>query len=218
MRIHLLLTCVDRFPRWPEAIPLTSSITAAAAQAFLSGCISHVGVPTTIVTDRGRQFESQLWSTLMTLLGSKRARTTSYHPQTNGMVECFHRQLKAALKAQPQPDSLDGRSTTWKPHRSQSGHILHCCRDGVWQNSPSSRRVLRPLSNIFFTGPIGLCFQPQNSYAGYSTFSTSSYIIDGLSTATHVLSGMMLSASYFNHHTMDGTHSSKELINTSPST
>ena len=41
----------------------------------------------------------------MTLLGSKRSRTTAYHPQANGMVERFHRQLKAALKAQPNPDA-----------------------------------------------------------------------------------------------------------------
>ena len=41
----------------------------------------------------------------MTLLGSKRALTTAYHPQTNGTVEQFHRQLKAALKAQPNPMS-----------------------------------------------------------------------------------------------------------------
>ena len=94
-----LLTCVDRFTRWPEAIPLTC-ITATVAQAFLSGC-----VPSTIVTDHGRQFESHLWSELMSLLGSKRSRTTAYHPQTNGMIERFHRQLKAALKAQPQPDA-----------------------------------------------------------------------------------------------------------------
>ena len=37
----------------------------------------------------------------MTFLGSKRIRTTSYHPQANGMVERFHRQLKTALKTHP---------------------------------------------------------------------------------------------------------------------
>lgn len=95
-----LLTCVDRFTRWPEAIPLTSITADAVSRAFLNGWISRFGVPSTIVTDRGRQFESILWNTLMSLLGSKRARTTAYHPQTNGMVERFHRQLKAALKSQ----------------------------------------------------------------------------------------------------------------------
>ena len=41
----------------------------------------------------------------MNLLGTKRSRTTAYHPQANGMVERFHRQLKAALKAQENPDA-----------------------------------------------------------------------------------------------------------------
>lgn len=100
-----LLTCVDRFTRWPEAFPITAITAEVVAQAFISGWIARFGVPSTIVTDRGRQFESNLWKALMTLLGSKRARTTSYHPQSNGMVERFHRQLKAALKAQPNPSS-----------------------------------------------------------------------------------------------------------------
>ena len=37
------------------------------------------------------------------LLGSKRIRTTAYHPIANGLVERFHRQLKGALKASPDP-------------------------------------------------------------------------------------------------------------------
>ena len=98
-----LLTCVDRFTRWPEVIALTTSTTDVVARAFLSGWISRFGVPSTIVTDRGRQFESHLWSNLMTLLGSKRARTTAYHPQANGLVERFHRQLKVSLKAYHNP-------------------------------------------------------------------------------------------------------------------
>eukprot|EP00731_Ephydatia_muelleri_P009752 Em0005g338a len=100
-----LVTCVDRFSRWPEAIPLSQITADAVAQAFLHGWISCFGVPSTIITDRGRQFEARLWGTLMAFIGSRRARTTAYHPQTNGMVERFHRQLKTALKAQPQPDS-----------------------------------------------------------------------------------------------------------------
>ena len=51
------------------------------------------------------QFESQLWSSLMSLLGSKHSRSTAYHPQTNGTVERLHRQLKAALRAQTNPDT-----------------------------------------------------------------------------------------------------------------
>ena len=69
------------------------------AQAFLSGWLSRFGIPATITTDRGRQFESVLWMELMHLLGSHRLRTTAYHPMTNGLVERFHRQLKSSLKA-----------------------------------------------------------------------------------------------------------------------
>ena len=41
----------------------------------------------------------------MRLLGSKRIRTTAYHPSSNGLVERFHRQLKASLKAQADPSN-----------------------------------------------------------------------------------------------------------------
>ena len=45
------------------------------------------------------QFTSKLWTTVSQLLGMKHSRTTSYHPQANGLVERFHRHLKSALRA-----------------------------------------------------------------------------------------------------------------------
>ena len=41
-----LLTAVDRFTRWPEAIPLMDTSTKTVAHAFLLGCVARFGVPT----------------------------------------------------------------------------------------------------------------------------------------------------------------------------
>ena len=91
------LTAVDRFTRWPEAWPMVNMTAEECADTFFRGWISRFGVPTLVTTDQGRQFESVLFQALMRLCGSKRVRTTSYHPCANGLVERMHRQLKAAL-------------------------------------------------------------------------------------------------------------------------
>ena len=94
-----LLTCVDLFSRWPKVIPLRDISTKAVATAFIDIWVARYGVPCYIVSDRGSQFQSQLWGALMNILGIVHRRTTAYHPASNGMVERFHRQLKNSLKA-----------------------------------------------------------------------------------------------------------------------
>ena len=98
-----LFTCIDRFTCWVKAFPISDIIAETVSQAFVSGWISRFGVPTTITTDRGRQFESSLFREIVNTLGSTRVRTTSNHTIANGMVERFHRQLIAALRSHPQP-------------------------------------------------------------------------------------------------------------------
>ena len=94
---RFLLIMVDRFTRWPEAIPLKEVTTLACAKAFFATWVSRFGVPTHLLSDRGPQFISQLWSSIHQQLGICLHHTTAYHPQANGLVERFYRQLKTAL-------------------------------------------------------------------------------------------------------------------------
>ena len=98
-----VLTCIDRFTRWPVAIPLPSASSEAAAQAFLEGWVANFGCPAVVTTDRGSHFEGA-FAQLLKQLGIRRIQTTAYHPEANGMVERFHRQLKSALSAYNSPD------------------------------------------------------------------------------------------------------------------
>ena len=117
-----LFTVVDRFTRWPEAIPIPDARTETCARALIRHWVARFGTPTDLASDRGAQFTSDLWRDLNKLLGIQHNTTTAYHPQANGMVERFHRQLKASLKARAThpywmddlPFVLLGLRTAWR--------------------------------------------------------------------------------------------------------
>lgn len=91
------LTMIDRFTRWPEAVPIPDMSAETVAKAILFHWISRFGVPARITSDRGRQFESAIFTELMTTIGATHLRTTPYHPQSNGIIERWHRVFKSAI-------------------------------------------------------------------------------------------------------------------------
>ena len=74
-----LFTIIDRYTRWPEAIPMADATASSFAFALLSQHIARFGVPEDVTSDRGPQFTSALWTALNTLLGVQHHRTTAYH-------------------------------------------------------------------------------------------------------------------------------------------
>ena len=85
------LTCIDRTTRWIEAQPISEITASSVAEAFINTWVTRWGVPLHVITDRGRQLESKLFSEVAKIIGFYRLRTTAYHPQCNGLIERMHR-------------------------------------------------------------------------------------------------------------------------------
>src|SRR5271154_5902684 len=94
-------------------IPLQTTTTAAQlAPLFMSHIVVRLhGLPETIVSDRDPKFTSQFWTETHRLLGIKLARSTAFHPQTNGASERMIRKVSQVMRAMVKPDQLD-----WPKH------------------------------------------------------------------------------------------------------
>lgn len=97
------LTRIDRFTRWPVAVPLQDMTAETTITEMFNHWIAHYGSPITITSDQGSQFEATLFQAFALFIGTNKNRTTPYHPQSNGLVERWHRTLKAALMYSPKP-------------------------------------------------------------------------------------------------------------------
>ena len=51
-----IVTCVDRFTRCPEALPIPDIRSETISNAFIAGWVSRSGIPSTITTGRRCQF------------------------------------------------------------------------------------------------------------------------------------------------------------------
>ena len=81
-----------------KAIPLANISALNVANILIQTWIYRYNVINHIITDQGTQLEGLLFQTRSTSFGIKHIHTTTYHPQTNGLVERFHRSLKASLR------------------------------------------------------------------------------------------------------------------------
>ena len=87
-----ILTMVDHFSRFADAIPITSKKAREVAQGILVLTARH-GTPRKILSDKGGEFKNAVMETLQKDLRLKGISTSGYAPQTNGKVERFHRTL-----------------------------------------------------------------------------------------------------------------------------
>ena len=104
-----LLTMIDRSTRWFEAVPLGGITADLVLDAFVATWVARFGLLSQVTTDRGTQFTSGTWGVWCAAQGVRHITTTAFHPQSNGMVERLHRQIKDALRAR-------GAAAAWQDH------------------------------------------------------------------------------------------------------
>ena len=85
------------FSKWVEAYCLVNHTAQSVGDKLLSQWICRFGVPTTIHTDQGPEFDSKLFKHLCQELGSLKTRTLPFHPQSDGMVERQNRTILQML-------------------------------------------------------------------------------------------------------------------------
>ncbi len=94
-----ILTVVDRFSKSCRLIPLPKLPSALeTAETLCNYVFRFYGLPEDIVSDRGPQFTSRVWSAFFRLLNINVSLTSGYHPQSNGQTKRLNQELTRFLR------------------------------------------------------------------------------------------------------------------------
>ncbi|GJP49343.1 hypothetical protein CLOM_g8566 [Closterium sp. NIES-68] len=107
-----ILVVIDKFSKMGHFIPThTIAHTEETAQLFVRYIISQHGIPTTLISDRDPKFTSNFWKELMSLLRTKLAMSSAYHPQTDGQTEHLNQIVEQLLHT-----ACKGEISKWDLH------------------------------------------------------------------------------------------------------
>ena len=99
-----------------------------------------------IHSDQGREFENGLMKSICSLLGCTKIGTAPYHPESDGMIECFNRTCLMMLSM-----FVNDRQDNW---HELLPYVMHTCRTSVHRLLPISshdgRRMLSTTVELRF--------------------------------------------------------------------
>jgi transposase InsO family protein len=147
-KIENILIVTDHFTGYAQAFVTTSQTAVIVAKVLWEKYFVHYGFPTSIISDQGANFESSLISELCKLVGTRKIRTTPYHPQGNGQCERFNSTLISMLGTLP-PDC----KTSWPQYVSTMTHAYNCTKSNATGFSPFflmfGRKPVLPIDLLF---------------------------------------------------------------------
>ena len=92
-----IMVVIDRLSKSIIAVPMKKTHTIDVAQTLLEHIFQHHGLPMAIVSDRGTQFVSMLWTEVCRLVKITRRLSTAFHPETDSATERANQELETYL-------------------------------------------------------------------------------------------------------------------------
>jgi transposase InsO family protein len=126
-----IITCIDYATRWVVAEPVQRMDSESVIKFLYLRIFMNYGIPFEIVSDRGGSFMSEETTQFLNMYSVKHLPSSSYHPQTNGMVESMHRMLNHGITTLVSSDR-----TRWDEELAQVLFAIRVRKHSVTQYSP----------------------------------------------------------------------------------
>ena len=134
-QVKFLLVAIDYFTKWIEAKAL-ATITKARIRSFVwKNIICKFGIPLAIISDNGKQFDSQGFREFCSNLGIKNQFSSPGHPQANGQTEVTTERCLRSSR----PSWTRRRALGPKSYPTSFGHI---------GRQPGPQREKSPLNSL----------------------------------------------------------------------
>jgi len=91
------VVAIKYFTRWIEAKPLATITSETIRKFFWQNTVCRFGVPSLLIVDNGKQFDSDRFKEICHHIGTKIAFVSVYHPGSNGAVERANRIIFSAI-------------------------------------------------------------------------------------------------------------------------
>ena len=178
-----VLVLQDHFSKYVVAYVVKDQTAHTATETLRNGYFGLFGVPAYLISDQEKTFTGHIITHLCDLYGVQKLRTSPYHAQTNGQVECMN-QMIIRMIGKLEED----RKACWSEHLPELLLAYNATRSAVTGYSPYylvfGRRPRIPVDYLFPT----LCDSPHQTKMEVSVVAMQKRLKEAFTVARHLTS------------------------------
>lgn len=122
---YFLVTVLDAYSRYVIHWELLTTMRAGDVRLVIQRALEMTGARPKLVTDNGSQFTAAEFKDLVRRFSVEHIRIRTYHPESNGLVERFHRSTREALEESEFHTLVRARELIWAWVEEYNERRLH---------------------------------------------------------------------------------------------